>query len=384
MPGEDSPLLTAYPSPNQRLRRSTTLLVVVILLAACTYIGIRGEVKWWIPKDPQERADYYLSESPVIDGHIDLPELIREEYGNDLDRVDLEKKTVSEFPIYRGQTSPLLTLGDDHVTHVTQPGDVDIPRIRKGHLGGFFFSAFVDCPPTTPSNSSDSDDFHAPTNAVRDTLEQIDLARLIITERYPDVFAFTKTAVQVEEALAEGKVAGLIGIEGAHQLGNSLAVLRTYYQLGVRYMTLTHGCNNVFADSGGIFSPVPPAHGGLSKIGRDLIGEMNRIGMMIDLSHVSDQTAEQALDLTEAPVMWSHSASRTFNNISRNVPDYLLERIGTGNRAKENGKKDAVVMVNFYPEFLLPRGKDAHGRVANVKTVADHVEHIARIAGKSQ
>lgn len=139
-------------------------------------------------------------------------------------------------------------------------------------------------------------------------------------------------------------------------------------------MTLTHSCNNAFADSAGVFEVVPPVHGGLSKLGRELIYEMNRLGMLVDLSHVSDDTALQALELTRAPVMWSHSSARHFNNISRNVPDHVLRKIGRG-----HGKVDGVVMVNIYPAFMLPKPSEA-----DVSTVADHVEWIAKQIGKEQ
>lgn len=158
----------------------------------------------------------------------------------------------------------------------------------------------------------------------------------------------------------------------AHQLGNSLAVLRQYAALGVRYMTLTHSCNNAFADSAGILETVKPVHGGLSPIGRTLIREMNRLGVIVDVSHVSDATARQAIELSEAPVMWSHSSVRAFNNISRNVPDELLELV-----RKETGR-DGVAMVNFAPYFIK------NGGGATIEDVADHVEHVAKVAGRDR
>ncbi|KAG8700889.1 hypothetical protein FRC08_004403 [Ceratobasidium sp. 394] len=240
---------------------------------------------------------------------------------------------------------------------------VDIPRLREGRVGGFFWSVYVDCEDSGP-------DFMQPTNRVRDTLEQIDVARLLI-EQYSDTFELTTSATEVGYAIRLGKIASLIGVEGAHQLGNSIAVLRQYYTLGARYMTLTHACNNAFADSAGIFKPIPPTHGGLSPLGRELIHEMNRLGMLVDLSHTSDETAVQALQLSRAPVIWSHSSARAVHNVPRNVPDYILKMIGTG-----QGQKDAVVMVNLLPAFLAPNG------TAGVSDAADHVEHIGRIAGR--
>lgn len=244
-------------------------------------------------------------------------------------------------------------------------GHVDIPRIRKGHMGGLFWSVYVDC-------VEDGPDFLVPTNRVRDTLEQIDVSKLLI-EKYSNTFQFCETASQVKDAIYAGKVASLLGVEGAHQLGNSLAVLRQYHALGVRYMTLTHSCNNAFADSAGIFEAVEPVHGGLSSFGKDLIYEMNRLGVLVDISHVADTTALQAIELTKAPVIWSHSSSRQFNNISRNVPDNVLKKIGSG-----KGRVDGVVMVNFYPAFVLPIGQEA-----DVNTIANHIEWIAGVTGRS-
>ena len=159
----------------------------------------------------------------------------------------------------------------------------------------------------------------------------------------------------------------------AHQLGNSIQTLRQYYDLGVRYVTPAHACHNVFADSCGMFPALEPRHGGLSPFGFSLIDEMNRLGMLVDLSHTSDDTAKQALKHSKAPVIWSHSSARAVNNVPRNVPDDVLELIGAG-----PNQTDAVVMVNFAPIFVAPPGK------ADVKSVADHVEHIADVAGKKQ
>ncbi|KAH7344567.1 renal dipeptidase family [Rhizoctonia solani] len=243
---------------------------------------------------------------------------------------------------------------------------VDIPRLRQGKVGGFFWSVFVECTESGP-------DFLTPTNRVRDTLEQIDVSTLLI-EKYSDTFSLATSVKDIDQAMHIGRIASLIGVEGAHQLGNSLAVLRQYYKLGARYMTLTHSCNNAFADSAGIFEPVPPVHNGLSPLGKELIREMNRIGMLVDLSHTSDDTAIQALKLSRAPVMWSHSSARRLRGISRNVPDHILKLIGTG-----GGQKDGVVMVNLYPHFLTENWANV-----TLDTVADHIEHIGSVAGRAQ
>jgi len=156
-----------------------------------------------------------------------------------------------------------------------------------------------------------------------------------------------------------------------HQLGNSLGALRSFARLGVKYVTLTHICHNAFADSCGYGEYLPPRHHGLSPLGRNLIGELNRLGILVDLSHTADETARQALRLTKAPVIWSHSSSRAVWNHQRNVPDDILQMLG-----ESKGKVDGVVMVNFAPQFV---GADGN---ATVEGVADHVEHIADVAGK--
>ncbi|KAF8742115.1 metallo-dependent hydrolases superfamily Peptidase M19 family, partial [Rhizoctonia solani] len=291
-----------------------------------------------LPNDPERAAIKILEKTPLIDGHIDLPIMVRMEYRNNISRFDMNK---------------------------AMKYHVDIPRLRQGKVGGYFWSVFVECADSGP-------DFLTPTNRVRDTLEQIDVSTLLI-EKYADTFALATSVKEIEQATRVRKIASLIGVEGAHQLGNSLAVLRQYYRLGARYMTLTHSCNNAFADSAGIFEPVPATHGGLSPLGKELIQEMNRIGMLVDLSHTSDDTAVQAIRLSRAPVMWSHSSVRALRGISRNVPDHILEMIGIG-----KGQRDGVVMVNLYPRFLVEDGGNA-----TLYTVADHIEHIAKVAGRA-
>ncbi|KAJ3847539.1 membrane dipeptidase-domain-containing protein [Lentinula lateritia] len=291
-------------------------------------------------KDPMVAALGILEKAPIIDGHIDLPILIRYGgYANNVSAVDLN----SEMPAH-----------------------VDIPRLRKGKVGGFFWSVYVGC----ADPEAEGADFLKSTWRVRDTLEQIDVANLLI-EKYPDTFQFARNAEGIRSSISNGKIASLLGVEGAHQLGNSISVLRQYQALGVSYVTLTHTCHNAFADSCGLAPGKEPLHGGLSALGFSLIDEMNRLGILVDLSHTSDATAIQALKYSKAPVIWSHSSARAVHNVPRNVPDEVLGLIGTG-----SGQKDAVVMVNFAPYFVAPEG------LATVKTVANHVEHIANIAGK--
>lgn len=270
---------------------------------------------------------------------LDLPALIRYRYANNVSAVDLES---------------------------LMPGHVDIPRLRLGKVGGFFWSVYVSC----AKPEDEGKDFINATWRVRDTLEQIDVSRLLIA-KYPDTFQFALGSEDIKSAITNGKIASLLGVEGAHQLGNSIAVLRQYHALGVRYVTLTHTCHNAFADSCGFLPGIIPLHGGLSALGRSLIDEMNRLGVLVDLSHTSDATAAEALNHSKAPVIWSHSSARAVHDVPRNVPDNILRLIGTG-----DGQKDAVVMINFAPIFVATPGN------ATVQAVADHVEHIANITGK--
>lgn len=249
------------------------------------------------------------------------------------------------------------------------PGHVDIPRLRTGRVGGFFWSVYTPCPSDT---DEDPGDFLKPTSSVRDTLEQIDISHQLI-HKYSDTFELALTSSDVISAVRRGKISALIGIEGGHQLGNSLGALRQFSALGVRYVTLTHTCHNVFADSCGLFDGIEPLHYGLSPFGETLVRELNRLGVLVDLSHTSDNTALAALRISRAPVIWSHSSARALRHIPRNVPDEVLRFVGTG-----VGQRDGVVMVNFLPAFV-----SADPDSADVKTVADHVDHIASVTGRA-
>ncbi|CDO69503.1 hypothetical protein BN946_scf184785.g8 [Trametes cinnabarina] len=315
----------------------TTVFVVALLCMLFLWDRISGVVGR-LPKDPHKAALIVLRSSPVIDGHIDLPILVRSRYANNVSAVDLEKPFA---------------------------GHVDIPRLREGKVGGFFWSVYVGCP-----GSEEGEDFLNATWRVRDTLEQIDVSKLLI-DKYPDTFSLALGARDVKTAISRGRIASLLGVEGGHQLGNSIQVLRQYHALGVRYVTLTHVCHNAFADSCGFEPGIKPRWGGLSEFGYALIDEMNRLGVLVDLSHTSDDTAKQALKYSKAPVIWSHSSARAVHDVPRNVPDDVLELVGLG-----PNKTDAVVMVNFAPFFVAKPGE------ADVKAVADHIEHIAKVAGK--
>ena len=294
----------------------------------------------------------------VIDGHNDLPWAIRELNGYDLDKSDL-----------RGGVAELQT---------------DIPRLRAGGLGAQFWSVFVPCS-------------LAGGDAVTATLEQIDFVKAMV-RRYPETFELATSADEVEEAVAGGRIASLMGMEGGHSIDSSLAVLRTMHALGVRYLTLTHNENVPWADS----ATDTRLLGGLSGFGRDVVREMNHLGMFVDLSHVSADVMRDALQTTNAPVIFSHSSARAICDNSRNVPDDVLAKLPA------NG---GVCMVTFVPMFTSQavsdwydeclriteqRGGDRRkfadvdpvirerlpeAPACSVEDVADHVEHVRDVAG---
>ncbi len=264
----------------------------------------------------------------------------------------------------------------------------DIPRLRKGNVGAQFWSAYV--PSSTAKKGT----------ALKDTLRQIDAIHRMV-ETYPEVFEMASNADDVERIRRRGKIASLIGVEGGHSIENSLPALRMLYRLGVRYMTLTHSDNTDWADS----ATDKPAHKGLTKFGEQVVLEMNRLGMLVDISHVSADTMRHVLRVTKAPVIASHSSAFALAAHPRNVPDDVLKMV------KDNG---GVVMVNFFPGFILPEGarstreamaayrklREKYGddkkefRAAwaayskehpfptgSVHHVIDHIDHIIKVAG---
>jgi membrane dipeptidase len=297
----------------------------------------------------------------VFDGHNDLPWKLRDEFGGRLDKCDIS------------QPQPKL--------------QTDIPRLRKGGVGAQFWSVYV------PAETQQAG------TALRDTLEQIDLVYQIVA-RYPDTFELALTADDVERIHRQGKIASLIGVEGGHSIQESLGALRQLYKLGARYMTLTHSNTLSWADS----ATDEPRHGGLTAFGEEVVREMNRLGMLVDISHVSPDTMRDALRVSRAPVIASHSSAYGVAPHSRNVPDDVLKRLA------ENG---GVVMVNFYSGYVVPeaariradflesrrelraqfpnpaeyeaavkRWDDAHPiSPGTVRTVVDHIDHIVKVAG---
>ncbi|MEV5979312.1 dipeptidase [Streptomyces sp. NPDC052114] len=309
-----------------------------------------------------EEARALLAGFPVVDGHNDLPWALREKAGYDIDRLD----------IAADQTGRLHT---------------DIARLRAGGVGAQFWSVYV-----RTDLSGDA--------AVSATLEQIDCVDQLLT-RYPAELGRALTAADMEKVRGEGRVASLMGAEGGHSINNSLATLRAFHTLGVRYMTLTHNDNIAWADS----ATDEPGVGGLSPFGHEVVREMNRVGMLVDLSHVAATTMRAALDTSTAPVIFSHSSSRAVCDHPRNIPDDVLERLpGNG----------GVAMATFVPKFVLQAAVDwtlaadenmrANGfhhldttpeamkvheafeernprPIATTATVADHLDHMREVAG---
>ncbi len=251
------------------------------------------------PNSEIQRARALHDKIPLIDGHNDLPWQYRKVADNALSKIDIAQH---------------------------QPGlHTDIPRLREGGVGGQFWSVYI--PQTLPKGEH-----------VRATMEQIDVVYNMLRQ-WPDTFQLSLTADDVEAAFDSGKIGSLIGIEGGHSIDNSLGALRMFHRLGARYMTLTHFKNVDWADS----CTDKPKVDGLSQFGREVVREMNRLGMLVDLSHVHADTMRAALDTSDAPVVFSHSSARAITGHPRNVPDDVLERV------KEN---DGVVMVSFVPGFV--------------------------------
>jgi membrane dipeptidase len=308
-----------------------------------------------------ERAKRLHAQCLVIDGHNDLPWMMRTKGGSSFDKIDIAK------PVPQFHT--------------------DIPRLRKGNVGAQFWSAY---PPASTRQQH---------RAARFTLEQIDLIHRMV-KRYPETFEMAGTADDILRIRKKGKIACLIGVEGGHAIENSISLLRIFYDLGVRYMTLTHSDTIEWADS----ATDKPLHGGLSPFGEEVVREMNRLGMLVDISHVSVETMKDALRVSKAPIIASHSSARAVADHVRNVPDDVLKLMK---------KNRGVVMVNFYSGFVVPSSAKQMTKMFEVSRalqkkfpdereykreyakwkskqkieagtihdVVDHIDHIVKVAG---
>jgi len=315
--------------------------------------------------DPMiDKARRLLRDTPVFDGHNDYPWVVRENAKGDVNALDIDKPQPS-----------IMT---------------DIARLRRGGVGAQFWSVYVPSPrlPETPADS------------VSATLEQIDIVHRMVA-KYPGTFALALTADDVEKIQRQGKIASLIGMEGGHSINSSIAVLRDMYRLGARYMTLTHSLNTPWADA----ATDTPKADGLTPFGEEVVREMNRLGMLVDLSHTSPATMADAIRVSTAPVIFSHSSARALTDVPRNVPDDILHQVT---------KNGGIVMVTFVPGFVSQevadynrqetaertrlegvagttpaavtagvaqwRAKNQPPRASMIQ-VADHVDHVKKVAG---
>lgn len=331
--------------------RATLALLFLLSTAAPAFSGESPELI---------RARRLLAAHPVIDGHNDLPWALREyaKAPGDLDAYDLRKRT---------------------------EGATDLERLKEGGVGGQFWSVYI---------PAELDGGFA-----RTQLEQIELTHRLLA-RYPDRLAAAGSAAEIERVMKRGRVASLLGIEGGHAIENSLGALRAYYDLGVRYMTLTHNKTLDWADS----ATDAAKHHGLTKFGEEVVREMNRLGMLVDLSHTSDETAAAALRVSEAPVIFSHSSARAVCDHPRNVPDEILRQLP---------KNGGIIMATFVSAFVSTEfakasaplwkewelrskgmedpvarerlGQELKARMPRIRVtlgqVADHLDHLRRVAG---
>ncbi len=332
-------------------RLKTDVAALVILVGAVTF----GPGLATAQEDAALRhARELLRQTPLVDTHNDLPWLIREYAGSDVLEYDLRKRA---------------------------PHETDLARLREGQVAAQFWSVWI---PSVDSGSA------------RMQLEQIDLARRMIAT-YPEAFVLATKSADIEAAHRAGKIASFLGGENGRALENSLGTLRAYYELGMRYMTLTHGRRTDWADS----ATDEATLGGLSAFGKEVVREMNRLGMLVDISHVSPAVMNQVLDIAEAPVIFSHSSARGLTDHPRNVPDEVLRRLP---------KNGGVVMITFIPAFVSTKVMEWEGPLAlklqgttaiadmerltkeheavagpipkaTLADVADHIEHAARVAG---
>ena len=341
---------------SRHLCTSYFSLLTVFLMAPASDIAAQSQDR------ALERARKLLRSTPLIDGHNDLPWTIREaaKSPRDVAAYDLRTRT---------------------------PGHTDLARLKEGQVAAQFWSIYI------PGEIKDS-------GYAKVQLEQFDIARRVIA-RHPERLAPAFTADDIERSFKRGRIASLLGMEGGHAIENSLGALRSYYDLGARYMTLTHNVTLDWADA----AMDTTRHNGLTEFGREVVREMNRLGMLVDLSHVSPETMSDVLNVAEAPVIFSHSSARALTDHKRNVPDSILARL------PNNG---GVVMVTFVPAFVSPevaaweaRFREEEGDrlkasasdtaqvrrltreyeaknprpKATLKQVADHIEYVRRVAG---
>ena len=338
---------------------SERIRVLIVLLWCQTSLELFAQTQVMV--DVSDQAQRIHRSTFVFDGHNDLPYTLRKEASSSFTKMDIAK--------------------DQPAIHT------DIPRLRKGNVGAQYWSVYV--PASTAYRGE----------ALSQTLEQIEIVHAMM-KKYPETFALTKTYQEIIKARKQGKIASLIGVEGGHSIEDSMANLHRLFKLGARYMTLTHSDTLAWADS----ATDDSRHQGLNEFGVAVVQEMNSLGMIVDLSHVSEATMHDALDISEAPIMFSHSSARSVADHVRNVPDAVLKRMA------DNG---GIVMVNFFSGFVDPEAAKimsnmfdvsrelrmkyeddeqysaamTRWRAANpyppgtIHDVVDHIEHIIKVAG---
>ena len=350
---------------------------ITLVLSAVAVMALAGQ------PDPAElkiraRVENVLRATPLIDGHNDLPWEIHARFGGDPTKIDLRTDTAHTPPPASDPDAPGLM--------------TDIPRLKAGRLGGQFWSVWI---PTEVQGPA----------AVQLTLEEIDLVK-DMSARYPDVFETAYSADDIVRVHAAGRIASLIGVEGGHQINNSLPVLRQLYAAGARYMTLTHTTDTDWADS----ATANPRHNGLTPFGKAVVVEMNRLGMLVDLSHVSPKTMEDALATSRAPVIFSHSGARAIDDHPRDVPDKVLalvkrnrgvvmvtfatsyvsqdNALWADEMAAEQARNNAPPYAGRYigqpdkAKAAMAAWVKAHpAPPVTLAMVADHIEHIAKVCG---
>jgi membrane dipeptidase len=348
-------------------------LTIALLAGAAAVMAAGAQAAPQSDAEIQARVAKVLKATPLIDGHNDFPWEVRDRFAQKTGVFNFNADLSHQPPVPGGEgQGGLMT---------------DIPRLHKGGVGGQFWSVYIPVSVTGPA-------------AVQTTLEQIDIVKRLVA-RYPADLGMASTADDIVRLHKEGKVASLIGVEGGHQIDDSMAVLRAYYALGARYMTLAHFTDNDFADS----ATDDPKHHGLSPFGKAVVGEMNRLGMLVDLSHVSAETMRDAIAASQAPVIFSHSGARAMSDHPRNVPDDILALV-----AKNHG----VVMANFATGYVsearrrwnaeqaaetareasLLTGQPDRRKAAmaawtaahpqppvTIPMVADHIDHIRQVCG---
>jgi membrane dipeptidase len=348
-------------------------ILTIALLAGVSALAVTAAHAAPSEAEIQARVAKVLKATPLIDGHNDFPWEVRERFAQKTGVFNFKSDLSHQPPTPGGESQGGLM--------------TDIPRLHRGGVGGQFWSVYIPVSVTGPA-------------AVRMTIEQIDIVKRLVA-RYPADLGMASTADDIVRLHKEGKIASLIGVEGGHQIDDSMAVLRAYYDLGARYMTLAHFTDNDFADS----ATDDPKHHGLTPFGKAVVGEMNRLGMLVDLSHVSDETMRDAITVSQAPVIFSHSGARAMSDHPRNVPDDILAMVAknhgvvmanfaTGYVSDARRRWDAALAAEMALEASLFTGQPDRRKAAmeawraahpqppvTIPMVANHIEQIRKVCG---